>query len=305
MNKFSLAIHGGAGVISKDTPPEKVEAYNMGLREALEAGVKILSSGGKAIDAVVAAVLSMEENPLFNAGKGAVYNSQGTHELDSSLMDGTNLKCGAVAASATTRNPILLAKAILEKSEHILLSSNGADNFALEVGLEQVNNHFFDTEHRYNAWLKAKSNDEVLLDHTAESKSSLGTVGAVAMDIYGNLAAGTSTGGMTNKNHGRIGDTPLIGAGTYANTATCAVSCTGHGELFIRNCTAYDLHARMLYLGLNIETAADMVIKELPEEAGGFIAVDSSGNIVMPFNSLGMFRGRADSSGMLETAIWE
>jgi beta-aspartyl-peptidase (threonine type) len=304
ISKYSIAIHGGAGVIKKDTSPDKIEAYNIGLREALEAAISVLSSGGTAVDAVIASVLCMEENPLFNAGKGAVYNSEGNHELDSSLMNGSDLACGAVAGVKTTRNPILLAKAVMEKSGHILLCGSGADSFAVQEDLEQVKNCFFDTEHRYTAWLAANESNEVLLDHTADSKASLGTVGAVALDIRGNLAAATSTGGMTNKRFGRIGDTPLIGAGTYANNETCAVSCTGHGEVFIRNCSAFDLHAKMHYLGLSLEDAAEMLLNSLPKDAGGFIAIDNSGNIVMPFNSLGMFRGRADSSGMLQTAIW-
>ena len=304
-SKYAIAIHGGAGVIRKDTPQEKIDAYTIGLREALEAGVTVLKAGGTAVEAVTAAVLSMEENPLFNASKGAVYNSEGGHELDSSIMDGLTLKCGATTGLKTTRNPILLAQKVMENSEHILLCGSGADDFAKENGLDMVENSFFDTEHRYKAWQIANKNNEVTLDHTADSKAALGTVGAVALDIEGNLAAGTSTGGMTNKQFGRIGDTPIIGAGTYANNETCAISCTGHGELFMQNCTAFDLHAKMAYLGLELEYAAELTMKQLPKEAGGFIVVDSSGTIIMPFNSLGMFRGRADSSGLFEVAIWE
>ncbi len=305
ISKYAIAIHGGAGVISRSTDPERIESYKIGLTEALQAGVLVLKSGGTALDATIEAVRSMEDNPLFNAGVGAVYNADGKHELDASLMDGNNLKCGAVTGVKTTKNPILLAKKVMEESEHILLCGDGADKFASLHGLEQVENYYFDTEYRYNAWLKAKSEGKIILDHTADSNVSLGTVGAVALDIKGNLATSTSTGGMTNKKFMRIGDTPIIGAGTYANNETCAVSCTGIGELFMTGCTAYDIHAKMTYLGLGLEDAADYTIGELPDGAGGFIAIDNNGTIVMPYNSLGMFRGKADSSGLIEVAIWE
>ncbi len=305
ISKYAIAIHGGAGVINKQTDPERIKAYKIGLSGALQRGIDVLKSGGSAIDATIQAVKSMEDNPLFNAGLGAVYNSDGEHELDASVMDGKNLKSGAVTGVRTTKNPILLAKAVMDKSEHILLSGPGADKFAKLNGLEQVKNNYYDTEYRYKAWIKAMNEDKVLLDHTSDSNISLGTVGAVALDIHNNLAASTSTGGMTNKKFMRIGDTPIIGAGTYANNSSCAVSCTGKGELFITNCVAFDIHAKMTYLGLSLEEASLYTLKDLSQDAGGFIAIDGTGTIVMPFNSLGMFRGKADSSGLFDVAIWD
>ncbi len=322
-NKTAIAIHGGAGTILKTEMTAELEAeYRSGLENALKIGWEILQKNGSALDAVEAAVVELENFPLFNAGKGAVFTHEGTNELDASVMNGANLDCGAVAFVKNVKNPVKLARLVMEKTEHILLAGQGANEFAEQMKVEFENDEYFFTDFRYEQFLKAKAANKVQLDHTAEEKgfkvqsskfkvqneekskdkgqktkdeikSKIGTVGAVACDFRGNLAASTSTGGMTNKKFGRIGDTPLIGAGTYADNASCAVSCTGHGEYFIKAATAFDVSARMKYKNLSLEKAANEAINYLTTIGGegGLIAVDASGNVVLPFNSDGMYRG--------------
>lgn len=286
-NKYVLVIHGGVGniVVENMTPAQSAE-YNAKLTEALQAGEKVLASGGNSLDAVIASILVLEDSPLFNAGKGAVYNAEGKHELDASIMDGKLMKAGAVAGTTTIKNPILAARLVMDSSAHVMLSGNGADLFARLHGLEMVDNTYFDSEKGEKEYLRIKDK--------LEKEGRKGTVGAVALDKQGNLAAATSTGGMTFKQYGRIGDSPIIGAGTYANNESCAVSCTGHGEYFIRNSVAYDVSARMLYLKETVEQATDFIInRKLKDQGatGGLIAIDRFGNIAMPFNTPGMFRG--------------
>jgi len=286
-NNYVLVIHGGAGNIMVDrmTPAQSAE-YHAKLTEALQAGEKILAAGGNSLDAVIASILVLEDSPLFNAGKGAVYNAEGKHELDASIMDGKSLKAGAVAGTTTIRNPVLAARLVMDSSAHVILSGQGADLFARVHGLEMVDNTYFDSEKGEKEYLRIKEK--------LEKEGRKGTVGAVALDKHGNLAAATSTGGMTFKQYGRIGDSPIIGAGTYANNESCAVSCTGHGEYFIRNSVAYDVSARILYLKETVEQSTEYIInKKLKDQGatGGLIAVDKNGNIAMPFNTPGMFRG--------------
>ncbi|MBU0934502.1 MAG: isoaspartyl peptidase/L-asparaginase [Spirochaetes bacterium] len=299
---FVLCIHGGAGTISRDTDPARVALYRAGLSAALQAGLDILRSGGTALDAVEAAVVCMEDNPCFNAGRGAVYNAAGQHELDSCIMDGYHLACGALAGVSTIRNPIKAARRLMETSPHILLAGHGADTWAEQAGLELVNNGYFDDEFRHQQWLKAKESGLVQRDHD----DAKGTVGAVALDAAGNLAAATSTGGMTNKQYGRVGDTPLVGCGTYANNAGCAVSCTGTGEQFIRHVAAHAIHSAVVYGQQSLEKACQTMVQHtLQPGDGGLIAVDRQGNWQLAYNSAGMFRGVADSSGLFRVAIWE
>ncbi len=286
-NNYVLVIHGGAGNIStEDMEPDRARAYHDKLKEALRAGESILSNGGDALDAVIESVRVLEDSPLFNSAKGAVYNAEGKHELDASVMDGKTGKAGAVAGTSIIKNPILAARLVMDSSNHVLLSGKGADEFARLYGLDIVDNSYFDTERSYQEYLRVKQR--------TLSEGRKGTVGAVALDKNGNLATATSTGGMTFKRYGRIGDSPIIGAGTYANNESCAVSCTGHGEYFIRNSVAYDVSARMIYLNETVDQAAGYIInKKLKEQGGtgGLIAVDKNGNISMPFNTNGMFRG--------------
>jgi len=290
--KYTIAIHGGAGTISKSMPDSLREVYLKSLSDALRIGKEILEKGGSSLDAVEQVIRFLEDNPIFNAGKGAVYTSDGTHELDASIMDGSNLSTGAAALIKRVKNPITLARYVMEKTPHVLLGGEGADKFAEQMGLEIVPNNYFDTEQRRNQLLKEK-----------EKK---GTVGCVALDLNGNLAAGTSTGGRTNKMPGRIGDSPLINAGTYANNKTCAVSGTGVGEEFIRHTVAYNVSALMEFKGMTLKQAADEVVfKILKEGDGGIIAVDKDGNYTTPFNTSGMYRGVANSDGVFEIRIWE
>jgi beta-aspartyl-peptidase (threonine type) len=291
--KYTIVIHGGAGTISKYIPDSLKGKYLASLLEALMIGKEILEKGGKSIDAVEQVVRYMEDNPLFNAGKGAVYTSDGTHELDASIMDGSNLSTGAVTLIKRVKNPITLARHVMEKTPHVLLGGEGAEKFAEEMGLEIVENNYFDTENRQNQLKK-------------EKEKVKGTVGCVALDLHGNLAAATSTGGRTNKMPGRIGDSPLINAGTYANNKTCAVSGTGIGEEFIRHTVAYNVSALMEFKGMNLKEAADEVVfKMLKKDDGGIIAVDKDGNFAAPFSTLGMYRGAANSDGLFEVKIWE
>ena len=352
MNKIALAIHGGAGTILRSSMTAELELeYRGGLENALRAGWEILKKGGSSMDAVESSVVELENFPLFNAGRGSVFTHDGKQEMDAAIMDGKSLNAGAVAFVKNIKNPIRLARMVLEKTEHVLLAGDGANQFAEQMGVETAPDEYFFTQHRYDQLVQAIETGSVQLDHSlseppnsppfkggvAEGRGgaggltqslrddpsdlvlskkdlttknhetaqkeiphsairiphSKGTVGAVACDSQGNLAAATSTGGMTNKQFGRIGDTPIIGAGTYADNKTCAVSCTGHGEFFMIGVTAYDVAARMKYKGLSLEKAAIEAVNYLTEIGGegGLIAVDALGNVTLPFNSEGMYRG--------------
>ena len=293
-----IAIHGGAGTILREKlTPEKEREYREGLAASIEAGWVVLSSGGSALDAVQAAINVMEDSPLFNAGKGAVFTHEGRNEQDACIMDGATRAAGAVAAVRRIRNPINLTRLVMEHSPHVLLAGEGAEAFAVAHGMELVEAEYFFTEYRWGQLQEALANERqgagksaVRLDHSVEDK--IGTVGAVALDAHGNLAAATSTGGMTNKRFGRIGDSPIIGAGTYAHNATCAVSTTGVGEFFMRAVTAYDIAAMMEHARLPLAQACEKAMERLAALGGegGLIALDRQGNIVMPFNSKGMYR---------------
>ncbi|MBL7719367.1 MAG: isoaspartyl peptidase/L-asparaginase [Flavipsychrobacter sp.] len=279
--------------------------YEQGLNDALEAGYTILKSGGSSLDAVEQAVARLEDFPLFNAGKGSVFNNAGKHEMDASIMNGKDLSAGAVSGVNGIRNPIFLARAVMDHSEHVLLSGKGAEAFAAQQNIATASEDYFYNEFRYQQWQEALKEDRVQMDH---SDKKFGTVGAVAMDKTGNLAAATSTGGMTNKKFGRVGDSPLIGAGTYANNHTCAVSCTGHGELFIRAVVAYDISCLMEYKGLSLSEACAIVVHDKLKKIGGeggLVAVDSKGHIEMPFNSEGMYRASIDADGKKTIKIYK
>ena len=313
MNKYAIAIHGGAGTILKSTmTPEKEKAYLDGLKNAIEAGETILKNGGSSIDAVEKAVRSLEDNPLFNAGKGAVFSNSGKNEMDASIMNGADLSAGAVAGISNVKNPISLAKGIMQKSEHVFLAGNGAIEFAKLIGSEFEEDAYFFEQMRFDQLQQAKQSDGVFLDHTTDKfengEKKFGTVGAVALDIHGNLAAGTSTGGMTNKKFGRVGDSPIIGAGTYANNETCAISCTGHGEFFIRSVVAHDISCLIEYKGLSLKEACDFVVMDKLVKIGGeggLIAIDKNGNIELPFNSEGMYRAKKSEDGALLIKIYK
>ncbi len=295
MQKKAIAIHGGAGTILRAEMTAELEAeYRAGLADALRAGWSVLEGGGSALDSAEAAVASLEDFLLFNAGRGSVFTAEGRNEMDAALMDGSRLRAGAVAFVKNVRNPIRLARAVMERTEHVLLAGDGANQFAAEIGAEMADDEYFFTQHRWDQLQEALAAGKVMLDHAAEPSAisrSLGTVGAVACDGEGRLAAATSTGGMTNKRFGRVGDSALIGAGTYADDV-CAVSCTGHGEFFILAATAYDVSARMRYRELPLEDAALAAVERLTQIGGegGLIAVDRHGNISTPFNSDGMYR---------------
>lgn len=316
--RFAIAIHGGAGTIDRDKlQGELRQRYEAKLLQALDAGYKLLDKGASSQAAVIAAIQVLEESPLFNAGRGAVYTFDGGHELDASLMDGATLQVGAVAGVKTVRSPIALAKAVMDHSPHVLLFGEGAEAFAVEQGFSPVSNDYFDTEDRYQSLLRAKQKLQQEQEANADFRASydslparyrMGTVGAVALDKQGNLAAGTSTGGMTAKRYGRVGDSPIIGAGTYADNASCAVSATGHGEYFIRYNVAADICARVKYQGASLADASDRVINQVLKAAGGsggIIAMDPAGNIAMPFNTVGMYRASRSSDGSRQVAIFE
>ena len=320
--KFVLVIHGGAGTILKsEMTPEKEKAYQQGLNDALQTGYTILAKGGTALDAVEASIKILEDNPLFNAGKGAVFTNEGKNELDASIMDGKSLKAGAVASITTIKNPISASRAVMDKSQHVMMAGKGAEKFAAQQGCTIVDPSYFFTEDRWKALQKAKADDSLKAKQTKDSakqKASLkqqhnsdykyGTVGCVSLDSYGNLAAGTSTGGMTNKKFGRVGDSPIIGAGTYANNATCAISCTGYGEYFIRLVMAKSVSDRMELAHQSLGHAAnEMIMHKLGELGGdgGLIAVDKDGHIAMPFNTSGMYRGYITSDGKKEIKIYK
>lgn len=309
---FSIAIHGGAGTIKRsDFSAEQETAYKQKLAEAVEAGHAVLADGGEAMDAVITAIQVLEASPFFNAGVGAVYTFEGGHELDASIMNGANLAAGAVAGVTTVKSPIALARAVMEQSVHVMLSGSGAEQFAQQQGLELVDNSYFNTEARYQQLLKAKQRLGVA-DYQAylalDDRFKYGTVGAVALDKHGNLAAGTSTGGMTAKRWGRVGDAPIIGAGTWADNASCAVSATGHGEYFIRYHVAADICSRVKYQGVDIVTAGDTVIHDVLLPAGGtggVIIIDRQGNVHMPFNTAGMYRAQRIGNQQTEVAIYK
>lgn len=306
--EYAIVIHGGVGTILRsDVTPEKEVAYTAALNAALTIGENILKNGGSSLDAVAATINSLEDCPLFNAGKGAVFTAEGKNELDASIMDGATQKAGAVGGVTTVKNPISLARAVMEKSVHVMLSGRGAEQFAKEQGIELVDPKYFFTQPRWDTYLRAKAEDEgkqkeqqKVLEKTKNIDKKFGTVGCVCLDKNGNLAAGTSTGGMTYKKWNRLGDAPIIGAGTYADNASCGVSCTGHGEYFIRYTVARDVCALVEYKGMSVAKAADYVINEKLKSKGGeggLIAMDAKGNIAMAFNQEGMYRGFRKSNG--------
>ncbi|MCE4544938.1 MULTISPECIES: isoaspartyl peptidase/L-asparaginase family protein [unclassified Caballeronia] len=314
-----IAIHGGAGTILRSAMNTETEArYHTALEGILLAGQRVLADGGSALDAVTEAVRLLEDCPLFNAGHGAVFTAAGTHELDASVMDGATLEAGAVSCVTRVKNPVLAARRVLDVSEHVMFTAAGAEAFAQAQGLEFVDPSYFYTEARHQQWMKARGSSGTMLDHDATTKfafendpidpdKKFGTVGAVALDAQGHLAAATSTGGITNKQAGRVGDAPLIGAGCYANDATCAVSTTGTGEMFMRMLAAYDVSAQMEYRGASLEDAShDVVMNRLLriEGRGGLVAVDAKGNVVLPFNTEGMYRGFARVGETPVTAIY-
>jgi L-asparaginase / beta-aspartyl-peptidase len=310
MSKYTLVIHGGAGTILKrDMTDEKELAYHKALEDALDKGSEILVNGGTAVDAVRAATVSLEENILFNAGRGSVFGKDGRQEMDASIMDGKTTMAGAVSAVQHIRNPVELAYTIMTKSQHVMLNGKGAYDFAVMNGLRTEPDEYFFSQFRYDQWKLMQGSDEAALDHNVIIKDKkFGTVGAVALDVQGNIAAATSTGGMTNKQFGRVGDSPIIGAGTYANNKTCAISCTGHGEPFIRAVTAYDVSCLMEYKGLSLEDAMNIVVHDKLmkiDGEGGMIGVDAKGNAAMVFNSEGMYRGMRNSVGINEVKIYK
>ena len=315
MQPFSITIHGGAGTILKeDMTPELEQAYLTGLEDALHAGYAVLEQGGSAVNAVKAAVVVLEDNLLFNAGRGSVFTKKGVQEMDAAIMEGKNREAGAIAGVRNVRNPIELAAEVMHNSNHVFLSGKGANDFAIKQGIKLEPDEYFFSQFRYDQWKELRDSDNYSLDHTHQGLEELmkdkkfGTVGAAACDSEGNIAAATSTGGMTNKKYGRIGDSPVIGAGTYANNATCAISCTGHGEPFIRAVAAYDVSAHMEYKGMNLREAMNEVVhKKLVEieGEGGMIGVDAKGNVAMMFNSAGMYRAMQSSNGEKVIGIYK
>ncbi len=320
MSRYAIAIHGGAGTIMPSAmTPELETSYKTALQAAMDAGYTCLMGGGTSLDAVKAAVVSLEDCILFNAGRGAVFAKDGSQEMDASIMEGKSLMAGAVSAVRNIRNPIELAYTVMTQSQHVMLSGKGAQDFAKQQGLKMEPDEYFYSDFRHQQWKQLQDSDETALDHSvtvadnsfingvAEGKK-FGTVGAVAVDQHGNIAAATSTGGMTNKQWGRVGDSPIIGAGTYANNKTCAISCTGHGEPFIRAVTAYDVSCLMEYKGLSLQEAMHVVVHDKLlkiDGEGGMVGVDAQGNTAMAFNSEGMYRGRRDSNGLNETLIYK
>ena len=316
--RWGMVIHGGAGGMTpQSVPPERQAEYRAALTEALRAGHAVLARGGSSLDAVEAAINLMEDDPLFNAGRGAVVTADGRIELDAAIMDGATLNAGAVAGLHTVRNPIDLARAVMERSPHVMMIGEGAEQFARQQGLAMVDENWFWTEGRRAQWQRMRQQDSIRADsarragrpqaYAVHDERKWGTVGAVALDQLGNLAAGTSTGGMMMKRFGRVGDVPIIGAGTYANNRSCAVSATGHGEFFIRNTVAHSICALMEYGGLPLQAAADsIVMRQLVavRGEGGVIAMDRQGNYTMPFNSSGMFRGYIDADGNVTVGIF-
>jgi beta-aspartyl-peptidase (threonine type) len=315
MFDFTIVIHGGAGTILKDDmTPELEKAYFKGLQQTLDVSYAVLEEGGTAINAVKAALVLLEDNVLFNAGRGSVFTKKGVQEMDAAIMDGIDLSAGAVAGVRNVRNPIELAMEVMRNSNHVFLSGKGANDFAIKQGVKLEPDEYFFSQFRYDQWKAIRDSDNYSLDHTHHHLDELmrdkkfGTVGAVACDRNGNLAAATSTGGMTNKKYGRIGDSPMIGSGTYANNNTCAISCTGHGEIFIRAVAAYDVSCLMEYRKLSLQEAMDVVVNDKlmkMEGEGGMIGVDAQGSMAMVFNSAGMYRGAKNSSGLNEVSIYK
>ncbi len=308
MNTFSIAIHGGAGTLLKGMMTlEKEKAYKSALKIALDTGYCILKDGGSAVDAVEKAVKTLEDSSLFNAGKGSVFTATETHEMDASIMDGKTLNAGAVSLVSGIKNPVSLARDVMDKSEHVFLAGDGAMQFAKQLQYKLEDDAYFYDELRHQQWLEIKDTDSFQLDHSVKKDSKFGTVGAVACDQNGDIAAATSTGGMTNKKWGRVGDSPMIGVGNYAHNKTCAISCTGSGEFFIRGVVAYDVACLIEHKNMTLEDASNEVIHKRILELkgdGGLIAVDAKGNIAMPFNTEGMYRARKSSNGDEEIAIY-
>ena len=313
IKKYAIAIHGGAGTILRTNMTNEIEQkYKMALNESILAGENILLNSGLAIDAVEAAIRSLENNPLFNAGRGSVFSHEGEHEMDASIMNGKDLMAGAIAGVKNVKNPITLAKSVMQHSNHVFMAGHGAEVFAKQLNIEMAPNEYFFEQMRYDQLIQAKTNDRIELDHVdnkfENGEKKFGTVGAVALDVFGNISAGTSTGGMTNKKHGRVGDTPLIGAGTYANNQTCAVSCTGHGEFFIRSVVAYDISCLIEYKGFSLKEACNLVVKDKLVKIGGeggLIALDAKGNIELCFNSEGMYRASKKSNEEVYLGIYK
>jgi L-asparaginase / beta-aspartyl-peptidase len=315
MRTYTLAIHGGAGTILKeDMTPELEQAYLTGLQQALDAGFAVLEQGGSSVNAIKATIVILEDNMLFNAGRGSVFTKKGLQEMDAAIMDGRTLDAGAVTGVRNVRNPIELATEVMINSNHVFLSGKGASDFAIKQGIKLEPDEYFFSQFRYDQWKSIRDSDTYSLDHTHQRLEELmrdkkfGTVGAVACDQQGNIAAATSTGGMTNKKFGRIGDSPIIGAGTYANNRTCGISCTGHGELFIRAVAAHDVSCLMEYQGLSLRDAMEIVVHEkliAIGGEGGMIGVDSQGNAALVFNSQGMYRGYKSSDGSQLVAIYK
>ena len=316
--EFAIVIHGGAGtILRKNMTPEKEAEYRAKLEEAIQTGYEILKNGGTSLDAVTKTINVMEDSPLFNAGKGSVFTHEETNEMDASIMDGKTLNAGASSGTRTIKNPIDLARAVMDQSPHVMLSGKGAETFATEHGLDIVDPSYFYTDRRFKSLQRIKDSENTELDHDEKKtafydadikNSKFGTVGCAALDKDGNLAAGTSTGGMTNKRWGRIGDSPIIGSGTYANNATCAVSSTGWGEYFIRAQVAHDISAMMEYKGVSLEEAAREVIHNKMGKLGGdggIVAVDKDGNMVFEFNTEGMYRASMNDKGDLVVEIYE
>ncbi|CAN5375415.1 isoaspartyl peptidase/L-asparaginase [soil metagenome] len=307
MNKISIAVHGGAGTILKEDMTDELEkAYRQALQEGLDVGYAVLDNGGTSINAVKAAVVALEDNPLFNAGKGSVFTKKGLNEMDAAIMDGKTLEAGAIAGVRNIRNPIELAAEVMVHSGHVFLSGKGANDFAIKQGIKLEPDEYFYSEYRYDQWRQIRDSDLYQLDHKSDRLVGLmkdkrfGTVGAVACDADGDIAAATSTGGMTNKRFGRIGDSPMIGSGTYANNKTCAISCTGHGEIFIKAVAAYDVSCLMEYKNLSLLQACEEVVMNKLARMngeGGLIGVDAQGNVAMIFNSAGMYRGMKSNDG--------
>jgi beta-aspartyl-peptidase (threonine type) len=317
--RYVMVIHGGAGTLTrKNMSAEKEAAYRAALKLALQTGYNMLQSGRSSLDAVEAAIHTLEDNPLFNAGKGAVFTHEGRNEMDAAIMDGKTMMAGAVAGVTVIRNPISAARAVMEKSEHVMMAGPGAEAFARQAGLVIEKPEYFYTKERWEGLQRALKEDSLkaVMDHRSKKSQLLGTlnrddkfgtVGAVALDHAGNLAAGTSTGGMTNKKYGRIGDAPVIGAGTYANNATAGISCTGWGEFYIRNVVAYDISAMMEYKNMTVADAAQAAIGKVGKMGGdgGLIALDARGHVAMPFNTEGMYRGTVTKDGKIEVLIFK
>jgi L-asparaginase / beta-aspartyl-peptidase len=325
-SNFAIVLHGGAGTILKENmSPDLEQQYRSKLAEALQAGYDTLSHGGSSVDAVVMAIRVLEDSPLFNAGKGSVFTADGKNEMDASIMNGQTLKAGSVAGVRKIKNPIMAALCVMERSQHVMMVGPGAEKFAKTCKCDTADASYFFEQHRWDQLQKIKKTDKSELDHGNRIEAEkghlvpppneepypdqkFGTVGVAALDQYGNIAAGTSTGGMTNKKYGRVGDSPIIGAGTYANNKTCAVSCTGYGEYFMRSVVAYDISALMEYKGLTLQEACNEVVyKKLIDIGGegGLVAIDAHGNIAMPFNSAGMYRGYMKSNGEQDVLIYK